>query len=226
MKMEITWMGQAGLMFSENGKTVMIDPYLSDSVKKIEPHNYRRVPVDERFFSIKPDVLIITHCHLDHLDPETLDVFFSRYDGITVLAPEDSYRKLRNYGGKNNFVLFNPGTRWSEHGMTFKAVKAEHSDPYAIGVVIKADKTYYATGDTLYSDAVLESAKKEKPDVVFIPVNGLGNNMNMADAADFCRELGQVTAVPIHTGLFDSLDSNNFEFENKVIPTFYQKIEL
>ena len=33
--MNITWLGQAGLLF-DNGKTkIMIDPYLSDSVEKI-----------------------------------------------------------------------------------------------------------------------------------------------------------------------------------------------
>ena len=67
----ITWLGQAGLLFEFDGLTVMIDPYLSDSVKEIEPQNYRRIPVDESFFDIKPDVLVFTHNHLDHYDSET-----------------------------------------------------------------------------------------------------------------------------------------------------------
>ena len=37
--MKITWLGQAGLMFETDGKIIMIDPYLSDSVKEIEPQN-------------------------------------------------------------------------------------------------------------------------------------------------------------------------------------------
>ena len=37
--MKITWLGQAGLLFETNGKTILIDPYLSDSVAQIEPHN-------------------------------------------------------------------------------------------------------------------------------------------------------------------------------------------
>ena len=226
--MEITWMGQAGLLFQHDGVNVMIDPYLSDSVKKIEPQNYRRKPVDERFFGIKPDVLVITHCHLDHLDPETLDVFFGKYDGITVLAPEGCWQTLRKtYGGNNNFVLFNAGTRWTFGNLVFKAVKAEHSEPNAIGVVISADGVkYYATGDTLCNDEVIASAKREQPDVVFLPVNGVGNNMNMVDAAEFCKALGSVKAVPIHTGLFDNLKADAFPYENKVVPSFYQKIEL
>ena len=54
--MKITWIGQAGLILKSQGKTVIVDPYLSDSVKKVNPHNYRRVPVDTNLFGIKPDI--------------------------------------------------------------------------------------------------------------------------------------------------------------------------
>ena len=55
--MKITYLGQAGLLLESPACTVLIDPYLSDSVGKTNPACHRRVPVDERFFSIKPDVL-------------------------------------------------------------------------------------------------------------------------------------------------------------------------
>ena len=42
--MKITWLGQAGLLF-DNGETkIMVDPYLSHSVEKVNPQNFRRVP--------------------------------------------------------------------------------------------------------------------------------------------------------------------------------------
>ena len=56
--MKITWLGQAGFLL-DNGKTkIMIDPYLSNSVEKVEPQNFRRVPVNEEFLSVTPDILI------------------------------------------------------------------------------------------------------------------------------------------------------------------------
>ena len=70
--MKITWLGQAGLLMETGGKIVLIDPYLSNSVAKVNPLNDRRVPVEEQFLHIKPDVIICTHNHLDHVDPETL----------------------------------------------------------------------------------------------------------------------------------------------------------
>ena len=35
--MKVTWIGQAGLLFEGRGITVMVDPYLSDSVGKRSP---------------------------------------------------------------------------------------------------------------------------------------------------------------------------------------------
>ena len=70
--MKITWLGQAGLLFESDEIRIMIDPYLSDSVRKIEPKKFRRVPVPEELFKIEPDIMIFTHNHLDHYDPETV----------------------------------------------------------------------------------------------------------------------------------------------------------
>ena len=56
--MKITWLGQAGLLLETDGKKIIVDPYLSQSVEKVNPKNYRRVPVDESFLKIKPDVIV------------------------------------------------------------------------------------------------------------------------------------------------------------------------
>lgn len=75
--MKITWLGQAGLMFENYNVKIMIDPYLSDSVKKVNPENYRRVPISESLFDTKPDIMVFTHNHLDHYDPETVTKFIN-----------------------------------------------------------------------------------------------------------------------------------------------------
>ena len=222
--MKITWLGQAGLLFETEELKIMIDPYLSNSVVKINPNNYRRVPVDERFFDVKPDVMIFTHNHLDHYDPETVPLFIREDTAVTVLAPWSVWNEVKQLGGReNNYVVFNRKTQWTESGVRFSAVKAEHSDEYAIGVILEAEgKTYYITGDTLYNDTIFDDLPKEI-DVVFLPVNGLGNNMNMTDAKRFCEYIG-AKAVPMHCGLFDNMNLHDFEYEDKVVPTFYQEV--
>lgn len=226
--MQVTWIGQAGLLF-DNGKIkIMIDPYLSDSVKKVAPQNYRRVPVEESLFDAAPDILIFTHDHLDHYDPETAPRFFAQSKPMTVLCPSSVWQKARTHGGGHNYVQFNRYTEWTESGFRFTAVKAEHSDVYAIGVVIEdlsAHKTYYITGDTLYSREIFADLP-EDIDVIFLPVNGVGNNMNAEDAERFAAASGAKQAVPCHVGMFDALTPDIFKAENRVILEIYKGKEM
>ena len=222
--MKITWISQAGLLFEHNGKVIMVDPYLSDSVGKIDSTKHRRVPVPEELFEVKPDVIIFTHDHLDHYDPETIERFIGKDTAITVLSPTSVYKEVRKFGGRNNYVVFDPRTSWTEYGIRFSSVKAVHSDPYAIGVIIDdGNKKYYVTGDTLYNDDIFDDIPNDVY-AIFLPINGVGNNMNMTDAKRFCERVSPRFVVPMHCGLFDSIDMNTFEVDNKIVPDFYKEV--
>ena len=224
--MTVFWLGQAGLLFEFNGVRVMVDPYLSNSVEKVEPKNYRRLPIDESYFDIKPDILILTHNHLDHTDPETLERMFSKHSDICILASYNAWQTARKFGGDNNYIMFNRGTVWTEKGIKFEAVYAEHSDDKAVGVIISyGGRNYYITGDTLYNKKVIKDINIPV-DVVFLPINGVGSNMNMTDASHFAEEIKAKTAVPIHFGMFDSLNADDFNLKNRVIPEIYKEIKL
>ena len=229
--MKVTWLTQAGLLFETDKIKIMVDPYLSDSVGKKNPKKHRRIEVEERFFDSAPDIVIITHDHLDHLDPETLDRLIGEAKKpLTVISPENAYLRLREYGGEHNYVLLAPHSVWSERGVTIYAVKAEHSDRTAAGYIIDdGEKTYYVSGDTLYNYDVIDDVLElvdSGVDYAFLPINGVGNNMNAKDAADFAYEIGARCAVPVHWGLFDSLDPAEFDFEDSLILTPWQETAL
>ncbi|CCZ20209.1 MAG TPA: hypothetical protein DD628_01720 [Clostridiales bacterium] len=224
--MKIIWLGQAGLLFIKNGFKIMIDPYLSDSVEKINPASFRRQAVDESLFEIKPDVMIFTHNHLDHYDPETVCRFISADTNIVVLSPASVWQEVRKIGGGNNYIQFNRHTVWTENGIKFTAVKAEHSDISAIGVIIDdGDKKYYVTGDTLYNEKIFGDIPNDIY-AVFLPVNGVGNNMNMTDAARFAKRINAERTVPMHIGMFDEITADEFDCENKIIANIYEEIKL
>lgn len=223
--MKITWLGQAGLLFETGEVKIIIDPYLSDSVAKINPLNRRRVPVEKKFLEIAPDVIVLTHNHLDHTDPDTLKYYLNENSGVTVLASKNAWSESRKFGGNNNYVMFNRKTVWTHGNIVFEAVYAEHSDDAAIGVIIYAEnKTYYITGDTLYNKKIFEDLPKNI-DFLFLPVNGVGNNMNFTDAQNFAEKVGAKNVVPLHFGLFDSLNPEDFKCRNKIIPKIYEEIE-
>ncbi len=227
--MKITWLGQAGLIFDNGRIKIMVDPYLSDSVKKVNPKNYRRVPIKNELFDIEVDIMIFTHDHLDHYDPETAPIFLEdRRKPMTVLCPSSVWQKARQHGKEHNYVIFDRYAEWTEQGFRFCAVKAAHSDPCAIGVVIEdleENKVYYITGDTLYSKEIFADLP-EKIDVVFLPINGVGNNMNVEDAMRFFADCGAEKAVPYHVGMFDEKTPDIFGADDRIILETYKEREI
>lgn len=224
--MKVIWLGQGGFLAEMNGKKIIIDPYLSDSVRKINPLNRRRVAVNEDFFKICPDIIVLTHNHLDHTDPETLEKYLKEDSAVTVLASKNAWDTARKFGGNNNYVMLNRHTVWTEYGIRFEAVRAEHSDDFAVGVIIDdGENRIYITGDTLYNEEIFADIP-QGIDVLFLPVNGVGNNMNFADAAAFAKRVNATKVVPMHFGMFDELNPEELDCENKVIPQIYKEIEL
>lgn len=224
--MKITWLGQAGLYIQLGGLKIIIDPYLSDSVGKTDPAKSRRIPVDEHIFEIQPDVLAFTHDHLDHYDPESAERFLKQDRGLLVLAPGTCWQKARAMGGKHNYILFNEGVEWTQAAVKFTAMPAVHSDPFAIGILIEGEgKRVYITGDTLYSKKLLASLP-DKIDVIVLPINGVGNNMNRTDAARLVADSKAKLAIPVHVGLMDELDANDFSCANKQVLKVYEETEI
>lgn len=215
--MKVTWLGHSGLLFESERLTVLVDPVLSGDAEGI--------------FELSPDVILITHSHKENFDTETLNRFFEKSGkDITVLSNGTVYEKLSALGCRHNLVLLSPHSVWSEGGVTFYSVKAEHSERDAVGFILDdAEKTYYVSGDTLYNFDVIDDCLdlvEDGVDYAFLPINGKGNNMNAKDAADFAYEIGAKTAVPVHFSLFDGVDPEDFDFDDRLILTPFEKVEL
>ena len=172
--MKITYLGQAGVLFETNGLRIVVDPYLSDSCGAQNPAQHRRQRINEAYLNLSPQVVICTHCHLDHLDPETLRHYLTPEGNVTAMAPGEGWRKLREFGGKNNYVLFNRHVEWTQGQAHFRAVKAVHSDPDAVGVILEAEGgRWYLSGDTLYSEEILQPViKRAYTDMVIGDMTG------------------------------------------------------
>ena len=50
--------------------------------------------------------------------------------------------------------------------------------------------------------------------------------MNIADAKRFAEKTGAKKAIPVHWGMFDELNPENFDLENAVIPKIYEEVKL
>ena len=229
--MKVTWLTHSGLLFESDGLTILVDPYLTDSLSESDPAKKRRIPVEEKYLGVKPDVILITHSHKDHLDAATLNHYLMNTDKtVTVMANATAYYELVKLGYKHNLVLLAPHSVYSVGGVTFYAIKAEHTERDAVGFIIDdAEKTYYVSGDTLYNFDVIDDCLdlvEDGVDYAFLPINGAYNNMNAKDASDFAYEIGAKAAIPVHYGLFDEVDPEEFDFDDRIIIKPYEALEL
>ncbi len=98
------WLGQAGFVFkSPGGKIVVIDPYLTNSVKALgEEHGFnmdRLVPPPMQPKElVGVDLYAMTHSHGDHLDPETVAGYRAAGGAGPYLAPAETVEKLQQLG--------------------------------------------------------------------------------------------------------------------------------
>src|SRR3989454_9109715 len=87
------WLGQSGFLLQWQGKHLLFDPYLSDSLTKKyastdKPHvrMTERVIAPERLSFI--DVVTSSHNHTDHLDAETLGPLLRLHPKMELVIPE------------------------------------------------------------------------------------------------------------------------------------------
>lgn len=203
--MKLYWLGQAGFyLVADHGTAIMIDPYMSDSLLQDRGEKYHReVPINEEFLKAKVDVMVITHAHADHMDFATLDQVFAVNHGVAVMAPRNVLSQLRaRYGELENYMLFEPGVEITMNGILFRASYACHSDECPIGVIIEGEgKVLCHTGDTMFHTR-LKTELPMEADLLMLPINGVGNNMNAADAARLTRSLRPRLVMPMHWDMF------------------------
>ncbi len=197
------WLGQSGFLLKHQGRSLLMDPYLSDSLTRkyaetATPHERisRRVIDPER---LRVDVVTSSHNHTDHLDAETLKPILEA--GAQLLCPTANKGFAAERLGREPDLTLAHGEVASVAGFEVRAVPAAHTDlaPQYSGYVIEAGPTtLYHSGDTLLVDGL----ERPKVDVALLPINGALGNMDAHDAARFAHEMRARVAVPCHYDMF------------------------
>ena len=233
---DCTPLGQSGFRLVHNGTTFFIDPYLSDSVERLEGiHQRRLVPVWKQPALIDDaDWVLITHGHLDHYDPDTLIPLSKGSPDCRFVAPNRVCETLAREGISAGRLIVAP-QKWLElgNGIRIRATPAAHPTVNVdssgqwecVGYVMEFDgRRIYHSGDTSLSQSVIDYANQLKPiDTAILPVNeanffrdqlGILGNMSIREAFGFAELLGVRTLVPMHWDMF------------KVNSVFQEEIEL
>jgi L-ascorbate metabolism protein UlaG (beta-lactamase superfamily) len=199
--MKITWLSQGSFLFESNGTRILVDPYMSDylEVKGLK----RMVEFPLSFEELKPDMLICTHDHLDHLDPETVGKIAEMYPKCIIAGPEsccNHFRKLQI--PEKNIMQLDWEKTFVFNEIKITPVFAVHTAPHAIGLVIEADEQkIYLSGDSEY-DEKLVNAFTVGCDLILICINGRLGNMSLEEALKVVKVAKPKTALAMHYGLF------------------------
>jgi L-ascorbate 6-phosphate lactonase len=211
----VWWLGQAGFIIkSPAGKTVVIDPYLSDVCSQMASPSglnfFRAFPSPLAGEDLTPvDLYVVTHSHQDHLDTETLKPYLAAGGRGPFLAPPEAAALLTNKLGvsQSQITLVWPNKLHTIGDMTFRATLAVpygSDDLNHVGYLISIQDgpTVYFTGDTAYHEVIGISVAEYKPDVMFTVINGMWRNLSPSDAARLADQIKPKLVIPYHYDLF------------------------
>ena len=230
--MQIVWLGQGGLMLVSKKHKLLVDPYMTNVLKKLDKSYKRRVRIKKKYFKLKPDVILLTNSHPDHTDAKTLSKFIPKKKRkkrtVTVLSCESTYKELSQAKEfkRGNHILFGQGDEWTFGTINIRAIKARTNDRSAFGVLItdlSDGRKYYIASNTLYNEEIIDSIPCELF-AAFIPISGTYGCMNMTDAQRFAKRLDASYVIPINYGMFDKINPAGFECAGKIIPKPYKSI--
>lgn len=218
------WLGQSGFLIQWNGRHLLLDPYLSDSLTRKyaetdKPHvrMTSRVVAPERLRCV--DVLTSSHNHTDHLDAETILPIRKANPALRIVVPAANVAFAAERLGleHSDLVAIDDGQSVTLDPFTISAVPAaheelEHDDQGRLrflGYVVQFGPwTVYHSGDTLLYEGMAERLRSFRPDVALLPINGraperrVAGNLDGAEAADLARSIGARLVVPCHFEMF------------------------
>jgi len=209
---ELMFHGHACFSLSDGNHSLLFDPFISGNPRAI-------VSVDD----VQTDYVLLTHGHVDHI-ADALPIA-SRCDA-TIIASFELAKYFERQGAKVHDMGI--GGAYSFPFGRVKLTQATHGSAFisengAIeylgnpsGIVVGFDgKTFYNTGDTgLFGDMTL-IGRREKPDVVILPI-GDNYTMGIDDAVEAVRMIEADIVIPVHYNTFPVIEQDPIEFQEKV----------
>lgn len=231
------WLGQSGYLLLWQGKKLLIDPYLSDSLTKkyaVTPKPHTRM--SERV--VNPELLknisIVSssHNHTDHLDAETLIPVIKNNPGISFIIPEAnrSFVAGRAQTAEAFPSGMNEGKQITVGDFTFHGIAAAHNNVdrnekgecLYMGYIIQfGNYAIYHSGDTLWYAGLEKILRPFQIDLALLPINGndpargVAGNLNVQEAADLAKAADIQHVIPCHYDMFTFNTANSADFAAK-----------
>jgi L-ascorbate 6-phosphate lactonase len=200
------WLGQAGFAFkTPGGRIVYVDPCLSDAVERL--HGFKRLSLPALAAEdVKADLVVVSHEHTDHLDPDAIPVIAANNPACRFAAPAGCEDELKKAGiGAGSWIKLVAGTKHDLRGMVVHAAPADHGDfsSTALSILLDFDGVHVLyTGDTSWRPQLIKPLVNLGVDVLLPCINGTFGNMNHLDAARMVEQVAPRIAIPCHFWTF------------------------
>jgi|GEM_PF-122948 len=199
------YLAQAGFFMKyADGRTVCIDPYPGDCCEAMFGFK-RMIPAPLAIDEIKPDLLISTHSHADHLDP---DLVRRAAQGTTIFVGSPDCLPLYLDCGipEERIVILAAGESREVRGVMLRAVYADHGEsaPDAVGMLVRYDgMTVYDTGDTAVRiPEITASLNGASVDLMLVPINPAFGNPGAEGAVKLAASVRPQVVIGSHFGMF------------------------
>jgi len=209
--LEIAFIGHGTLMFTFGGKIIHVDPVSRYA-------DYSKLP--------KADMILVTHEHGDHLDPETIKIL--RTEKTALVLTEACTDKVE--GG----IVMKNGDVQTVEGLNIEAVPAYNLvhkrdngqlfHPKGIGngyVLTFGDKRVYVAGDT---ENTPEMKALEGIDYALLPMN-LPYTMTPEMVAEAAKAFKPKVLYPYHYGKTDTAEIENLMKDSEEIEVRIRKMQ-
>ncbi len=224
----VTWLGHSAFLLRMGGKTLLIDPYLSETAGPGPFGPRRYAPPGLGLEYLPPiDVLLISHNHYDHLDGATIARIPNK-ENVHVVVP----LRLGDYFIRRGFrnvleldwfdekfmdplrITSLPSVHWSKRGF------AGENKSLWTGYAIEADGTkVYFSGDTGYGKIFKELGDRHGPfDLSLIGIGAYeprsimrASHATPEEAVRIARDMRSENILGMHWGTVILSDEPPFE---------------
>jgi L-ascorbate metabolism protein UlaG (beta-lactamase superfamily) len=212
------WLGQATYAIKIGNAVTYVDPYLRVSDRRLSPPPFAPAAVTNA------DIVLLTHDHGDHVDPETLPGIAAASPQARFICPRPIVDRVAALVGDRRRVI---GAGVDEPieatvaglDLEFLPVPAKHEEfdltpvgyPY-LGYSIRTEGLcVHHTGDTIPFEGQVERLKEHAIDLLLVPINGrdfyrtrskIIGNFDAREAAEFTIQVGAEVVIPMHYGMF------------------------